>query len=261
MAVSDETKNLNKTETETFFRYQNFSIPNPILFSIPKFSETDTDTIKKNQKVSKPKCQTLSLMPFLYIVVGWGGRGVGGGGVSKSEFLWFSNGHILLLLHFLAVVLIVIIVGVEFIRIYSNIFIVKYIRIRIRLIFSNRIYSYSYSVFIFESNIFVFVFGFYFWTEYIRIRIRFIFRNRIVFAFSGKLKIYIHFYADEIDYTKHIFFSESYYQYISDFNDIITDDDDDFNIFERQYISRKEKDIINLDLFVWLSSSVLFLVS
>ena len=54
-------------------------------------------------------------MPFLYIVVGWGGRGVGGGGVSKSEFLWFSNGHILLLLHFLAVVLIVIIVGVEFI--------------------------------------------------------------------------------------------------------------------------------------------------
>ena len=43
-AVSDETKNLNETETETFFRYQNFSIPNPILFSIPKFSETDTDT-------------------------------------------------------------------------------------------------------------------------------------------------------------------------------------------------------------------------
>ena len=42
--VSDETKNLNETETETFFRYQNFSIPNPILFSIPKFSETDTDT-------------------------------------------------------------------------------------------------------------------------------------------------------------------------------------------------------------------------
>ena len=43
-AVSGETKNLNETETETFFRYQNFSIPNPILFSIPKFSETDTDT-------------------------------------------------------------------------------------------------------------------------------------------------------------------------------------------------------------------------
>ena len=80
------------------------------------------------------------------------------------------------------------------------------IRIRIRFLFLNRIHSYSYSVFIFEPNIFVFVFGFYFWTEYIRIRIRFIFRNRIVFAFSGKLKIYIHFYADEIDYTKHIFF-------------------------------------------------------
>ena len=74
-------------------------------------------------------------------------------------FLWFSNGHILLLLHFLAFVLIVIIVGVEFIRIYSNIFIVKYIRIRIRFLFLSRIYSYSYSVFIFETNIFVFVFG------------------------------------------------------------------------------------------------------
>ena len=80
------------------------------------------------------------------------------------------------------------------------------IRIRILFLFLNRIHSYSYSVFIFEPNIFVFVFGFYFWTEYIRIRIRSIFRNRIVFAFSGKLKIYIHFYADEIDYTKHIFF-------------------------------------------------------
>ena len=122
-------------------------------------------------------------------------------------------------------------------------------------------YSYSNSVFISEPNTFAFVFGFYFWTEYIRIRIRFIFRNRIVFAFSGKLKIYIHFYADEIDYTKHIFFLKAIIQYISDFTDIITDDDDDFNIFERQYISRKEKAIINLDFFVWLSSSVLFLVS
>ena len=42
--------------------------------------------------------------------------------------------------------------------------------IRIRLIFSSRIYSYSYSVLIFEPNIFVF--GFYFWAEYIRICIR-----------------------------------------------------------------------------------------
>ena len=42
--VSGETKNLNKTETEIFFRYQKFLIPNPILVSIPKFFETDTDT-------------------------------------------------------------------------------------------------------------------------------------------------------------------------------------------------------------------------
>ena len=33
-----------------FFRYQNFSKPIPILFSIPKFFETDTDTIKKLEK-------------------------------------------------------------------------------------------------------------------------------------------------------------------------------------------------------------------
>ena len=68
-AVCDETQNLNETESETFFRYQIFSIPNPILFlipiffryryffryqnftkpipilfSIPNFFETDTDT-------------------------------------------------------------------------------------------------------------------------------------------------------------------------------------------------------------------------
>ena len=67
-----------------FFRYHKFLKPIPILFSIPKFSKTDTNIIKKkikkfrNREVSKPKCQTLSLMPFLYIVVGWGGRGVGG---------------------------------------------------------------------------------------------------------------------------------------------------------------------------------------
>ena len=50
------------------FRYQNFSKPNPILFLIPNFLETctdiffdtkifetDTDTIQKNGKVSKPR--------------------------------------------------------------------------------------------------------------------------------------------------------------------------------------------------------------
>ena len=159
-----DTKNF-RNRYRYFFRYQIFPKPIPILFSIPKFSETDTDTIKKNQKVSKPRSfeteMPNSVSDALFIYCGGVGR-TRGGGVSKSEFLWFSNGHILLLLHFLAVVLIVIIVGVEFIRIYSNIFIVEYIRIRIRLIFSNRIYSYSYSVFIFESNIFVFIFGFYF---------------------------------------------------------------------------------------------------
>ena len=57
-AVCDETQNLSETESETFFRYQFFSIPNPILFSIPNFfryryryffryqffSDTNTDT-------------------------------------------------------------------------------------------------------------------------------------------------------------------------------------------------------------------------
>ena len=90
--VFDETKNLSEIESETFFRYQFFSIPNPILFPIPiffryryffryqnftkpipilflipKFFETDTDTFFDtiffrnryryffwNQKFSKP---------------------------------------------------------------------------------------------------------------------------------------------------------------------------------------------------------------
>ena len=72
-AVCDETQNLNETESETFFRYQFFSIlfsipiffryryryffryqnftkPIPILFSIPNFFETDTDTFFDTKK-------------------------------------------------------------------------------------------------------------------------------------------------------------------------------------------------------------------
>ena len=48
-SVCDETKNLNETESKTFFSYQ--------FFSIPKFYETNTDTfidtIKKHGKVLK----------------------------------------------------------------------------------------------------------------------------------------------------------------------------------------------------------------
>ena len=47
-----DTKNV-RNRYRYFFRYQIFPKPIPILFSIPKFSETDT--IKKNQKVSKPR--------------------------------------------------------------------------------------------------------------------------------------------------------------------------------------------------------------
>ena len=37
MSVCDDTKNMNKTESETFFRYQIFQIQNPILISILNF--------------------------------------------------------------------------------------------------------------------------------------------------------------------------------------------------------------------------------
>ena len=37
-AVCDDTKNLNETESKTFYLYQFFSILNPFLFSIPTFS-------------------------------------------------------------------------------------------------------------------------------------------------------------------------------------------------------------------------------
>ena len=53
-----------------------------------------------------------------------------------------------------------------YIGIYSNNFVIEYIRIRFLFL----IQIYSYSVFIFESNVFVFVF--YFLNEYIPIRIR-----------------------------------------------------------------------------------------
>jgi len=67
-AVCDDTQNLNETESETFFRYRIryffryhfFPIPKLILFSIPKFSDTESETTKKmekfrNREVSKPK--------------------------------------------------------------------------------------------------------------------------------------------------------------------------------------------------------------
>ena len=148
-----------------FFRYHKFLKPIPILFSIPKFSKTDTNIIKKNQKVSKPRSfetkMPNSVSDALFIYCGGVGRTRGGGwgGVQIGIFVVFQWTH-------------------SFTppfpsccphchhcrrRIYSNIF--EYLH--------RQIYSYSYSVFIFESNIFVFVFGFNFWTEYIRIRIRF----------------------------------------------------------------------------------------
>ena len=106
-AVCDETQNLNETESETFFRYQIFSIPNPILFpipiffryryryffryqnftkpipilfSIPKFFETDTDTFfdTKNfrnryryhpKKVSKPRSFETEMSHYDVIII------------------------------------------------------------------------------------------------------------------------------------------------------------------------------------------------
>ena len=66
--VCDDTQNLNQTESETFLRYQIFPIPNPKLFSIHNFFDTEPDTffdtkfcdteseiLLKNGKVSKPR--------------------------------------------------------------------------------------------------------------------------------------------------------------------------------------------------------------
>ena len=70
--VCDDTQNLNETESETFFRYQIFPIPNPILFYTNFFlyriryffdtklfdaeSETTTKMEKfRNRDISKPK--------------------------------------------------------------------------------------------------------------------------------------------------------------------------------------------------------------
>merc|ERR1712020_437668 len=51
-SVCDETQNLNDTDSETFFRYQNFPRPVPRLFSVPEKSETGSGTFfgtKKNR--------------------------------------------------------------------------------------------------------------------------------------------------------------------------------------------------------------------
>ena len=53
-----------ETESDTFFDTKKKPKPNPILFSIPKIFETESDTVKKmkkfrNREVSKPKRHTL----------------------------------------------------------------------------------------------------------------------------------------------------------------------------------------------------------
>ena len=53
-AVCDETQNLNETESETFFRYQIFSIPNPILFPIPIFFRYRYRYFFRYQNFTKP---------------------------------------------------------------------------------------------------------------------------------------------------------------------------------------------------------------
>ena len=78
--VCDDTPNLNETESETFFRYQIFPIPKPILFfrdqkfwnrnrdffSNTKFSETETDTYSVNSVQAVNSVVLLpSLMAFL----------------------------------------------------------------------------------------------------------------------------------------------------------------------------------------------------
>ena len=56
--------NFFDTESDTFFDTNFFPIPNPILFPIPKFFDTESETTKKiekfrNREVSKPKRHTL----------------------------------------------------------------------------------------------------------------------------------------------------------------------------------------------------------
>ena len=60
--MCDETQNLNETESETFFRYQFFPKPIPILFSIPNFFETDTDTFFSIPKFFETDKDTLKKM-------------------------------------------------------------------------------------------------------------------------------------------------------------------------------------------------------
>ena len=62
--LNDDTKNLTETDTETFFPIPNFPKPIPRLFFRYQifrnryrdfFSESETETLKKLAKVSKPR--------------------------------------------------------------------------------------------------------------------------------------------------------------------------------------------------------------
>ena len=78
-----------------FFRYHKFLKPIPILFSIPKFSKTDTNIIKKKSKsfeTEKFRNQNAKLCLWCpFYILWWGGEdeGWGVGGCPNRNFCGF----------------------------------------------------------------------------------------------------------------------------------------------------------------------------
>ena len=78
-----------------FFRYHKFLKPIPILFSIPKFSKTDTNIIKKKSKsfeTEKFRNQNAKLCLWCpFYILWWGGEdeGWGVGGCPNLNFCGF----------------------------------------------------------------------------------------------------------------------------------------------------------------------------
>ena len=70
ICVLFQYKNL-RNRYQYFFRYQFFSKPIPILFSIPKKFKTDTDTIKTIGKVSKPRSFETEMSHSVAQLRGW----------------------------------------------------------------------------------------------------------------------------------------------------------------------------------------------
>ena len=89
-AVCDDTQNLNETESETFSDTKFFPIPNPILFSIPNFFDTESDIIQKIGKDSKLRSFENEMSHAYNVLFNYKLKGIVHRFVSIDQILYFG---------------------------------------------------------------------------------------------------------------------------------------------------------------------------